>query len=375
MKFIRSLAFILAWFSIVTGSFADQSNLSAPTTGTLPGLPMVNDYNGAFNALATCNSGSSAPANTQSGSPVAGQCWLDTSTSKYKIKVFDGTSWLVKAVLDTSTHLYEPVIGGGTASVASASTTDLGAASEGFITITGTTTITGFGSTAPAGQVKFLKFASSGITVTYNATSLIIPGAQNLVTTAAGTTAIAVSLGSGNWQLITTGGSGGCTLLNTLTASNSANLQDTTSFLTGYRLYRIEFENLVPVSNNVSAKFRPQVSGTIQTSSVAVSANYVDNGGTGGSNATDGDLQSVFNNAAGGGLSGSLSVSNVVGTSNYKIFTGTYGGYTNALSNPHLNNISASLAYIGSQAAVTGFQFSFSGGNISTGKIYSLGCT
>lgn len=83
--------------------------------------------------------------------------------------------------------------------VASATTCDIGAASSPNVNITGTTTITGFG-TKTAGVKRFLKFAGS-LTLTHNGTSLILPGAAN-ITTAAGDTAVFVSEGSGNWRCL-----------------------------------------------------------------------------------------------------------------------------------------------------------------------------
>ena len=84
--------------------------------------------------------------------------------------------------------------------VASASTVDLGAQASTSVTISGTTTVTSFGSTAVAGQIYTLTF-SGAMVLTYNATSLILPTAAN-ITTAAGDTAIAEALGSGNWKII-----------------------------------------------------------------------------------------------------------------------------------------------------------------------------
>lgn len=80
--------------------------------------------------------------------------------------------------------------------LASASTTDLGAQTSDNLRITGTTTITAFG-TAANGVTRDLRFAGA-LTLTHNATSLILPGGAN-ITTAAGDTATAKSLGSGNW--------------------------------------------------------------------------------------------------------------------------------------------------------------------------------
>jgi hypothetical protein len=83
--------------------------------------------------------------------------------------------------------------------LASAATTDLGAQTTDNLRITGTTTITSFG-TAANGVTRNLRFAAA-LTLTHNATSLILPGGAN-ITTAAGDTAIAISLGSGNWVVV-----------------------------------------------------------------------------------------------------------------------------------------------------------------------------
>lgn len=83
--------------------------------------------------------------------------------------------------------------------IASASTVDIGAASANTITISGTTTITSFGTIA-AGAIRRVVF-SGALTLTHNATSLILPGSAN-ITTAAGDTAEFLSLGSGNWRCI-----------------------------------------------------------------------------------------------------------------------------------------------------------------------------
>lgn len=83
--------------------------------------------------------------------------------------------------------------------VASATTTDIGAATSNFVNVTGTTTITGLGTVA-AGTFRFVKFAAA-LTLTHNGTSLILPTGSNIVT-AAGDVAMAQSLGSGNWKVL-----------------------------------------------------------------------------------------------------------------------------------------------------------------------------
>ena len=85
------------------------------------------------------------------------------------------------------------------ADIASATTTDIGAATGEFVDVTGTTTITGLGTIA-SGIVRTVRFTGA-LTLTHNATSLILPGAAN-ITTVNGDVAVLRSLGSGNWKCI-----------------------------------------------------------------------------------------------------------------------------------------------------------------------------
>lgn len=83
--------------------------------------------------------------------------------------------------------------------VPSATTTDIGSATGEFIDITGATTITSLG-TVGAGIVRTVRFTGA-LTLTHNATSLILPGGVN-ITTANGDMAIFRSLGAGNWVCV-----------------------------------------------------------------------------------------------------------------------------------------------------------------------------
>lgn len=83
--------------------------------------------------------------------------------------------------------------------IATASTMNIGAAASNNISATGSTAITGF-DTVAAGIKRSIIFVSTPV-ITYNATSLILPGAAN-ITAAAGDVAEFESLGSGNWQCI-----------------------------------------------------------------------------------------------------------------------------------------------------------------------------
>jgi hypothetical protein len=85
---------------------------------------------------------------------------------------------------------------GAEVSLASAATTDIGNAASTAVAITGTTTITSFGTVANC--IRFVRFTGA-LTLTYNATSLILLGGASR-TTAAGASGIYRSDGSGNWR-------------------------------------------------------------------------------------------------------------------------------------------------------------------------------
>ncbi|MDT4809809.1 hypothetical protein FQZ97_427070 [compost metagenome] len=77
---------------------------------------------------------------------------------------------------------------------------NIGAAASNTVSITGTTTITSFGSGTTSGAIRRLEFQGA-LTLTHNGTSLILPGAANIAT-AAGDAAMFRYLGSGNWRCI-----------------------------------------------------------------------------------------------------------------------------------------------------------------------------
>lgn len=97
----------------------------------------------------------------------------------------------------------------GIVAVASAGTVDIGAEESNTLSVSGTTTITSLGS-AGAGVYRWLVFEGV-LTLTHNATSLILPGGAN-ITTAAGDAGLFFSLGGGNWRCLhypSAGGGGG----------------------------------------------------------------------------------------------------------------------------------------------------------------------
>lgn len=111
------------------------------------------------------------------------------------IPLTQGTNVPVKSTLDAIADFCgNPV----QSDVASAATCNIGAATTLKVRITGTTTITSFGSSI--NRLRFILFAAS-LTLTHNATSLILPGSADILTSA-GDYAIAMSDASGNWRVI-----------------------------------------------------------------------------------------------------------------------------------------------------------------------------
>ncbi|WP_206113814.1 hypothetical protein [Rhizobium laguerreae] len=166
---------------------------SVPLVGPATPTVMSQRINNNFDAIISGHSGPSRPSYA-----VAGTVWEDTSVAgSVKFYHYDGSDDILLRTIDTINNRVVPPPQ-TFATVASAATADIGAATSQNVTVTGTTTITSFGTVA-AGTSRRLVF-SGILTLTHNATSLILPGGANIVT-AAGDSLEAVSLGSGNWMV------------------------------------------------------------------------------------------------------------------------------------------------------------------------------
>lgn len=145
----------------------------------------------------------------------------------------------------TSALNYAPTV-----TIASSTTPAIGAAAGNYISITGTTTITGF-DTIAAGATRILAFAGI-LTLTHNGTSLILPTAAN-ITTAAGDVAEFVSLGSGNWRCTNYERASGQALVSSVMAvlapAYSASL---TVDLASYAAYPIVIVNVGTLTGNIA---------------------------------------------------------------------------------------------------------------------------
>lgn len=163
--------------------------------------------------------------------------------------------------------------------IASASTCDLGTKEAMSLDVTGTTTITSFG-TVSAGIRKWVTFADA-LTLTYNATSLKLPGAAS-ITTAAGDKALFESLGSGNWQCLAYQKASGLPVVSLFSASDGTVSVPSISFSsdTDTGFYRIGANSIgvsaggvqVGALNHSALTLGPNGSGAITSDYTATSS-------------------------------------------------------------------------------------------------------
>jgi hypothetical protein len=182
---------------------AQATNASIATGQT--GTQYRTQDNDRYAAALTNHSGTSRPSYA-----VAGTLWLDTTATPWVLKMYDGADDISIGTVNATSNAFDASNAASTSStiamtaaineagatVASATTCDIGAAAGNYVSVTGTTTITGLG-TVQVGTKRTVRFAGI-LTLTHNGTSLILPGAAN-ITTAAGDVAVFISLGSGNW--------------------------------------------------------------------------------------------------------------------------------------------------------------------------------
>ena len=136
------------------------------------------------------------------------------------------------------------------ADLASAATVNIGGSAGSVHDVTGTTTITGLGSTAPLGFEVTLQF-DAATPIKHNATSLILPTAAT-ITAAAGDVAKFVHYSAGNWLCSSYQRKSGSPLvgasavtLGTETATTSGTQVDYTGFPSGTKM-------IVVIPNGVS---------------------------------------------------------------------------------------------------------------------------
>ena len=182
--------------STASASFNGSANITPGVTGT---LPVSNGGTGATTLTGLVKgNGTSAMSAAVAGTDyvvpsgsITGNA--STATTLQTARTISGVSFNGSANIDIEDRL-------GTA-IASAATTTIGTRGLGdYIHITGTTTITSFGTAAAAGVRRTLIF-DGALTLTHNATSLICPGATNIVTVA-GTVIEVVAETTANWRVV-----------------------------------------------------------------------------------------------------------------------------------------------------------------------------
>lgn len=182
--------------STASASFNGSADITPGVTGT---LPVSNGGTGATTLTGLVKgNGTSAMSVAVAGTDyvipsgsITGNA--STATTLQTARTISGVSFNGSANIDIEDRL-------GTA-IASAATTTIGTRGLGdYIHITGTTTITSFGTAAAAGVRRTLIF-DGALTLTHNATSLICPGAANIVTVA-GTIIEVVAETTANWRVV-----------------------------------------------------------------------------------------------------------------------------------------------------------------------------
>lgn len=176
-----------------------QGAAQVPTGGSESATTFAGQCNTAWLALLSKNSGSSAPANGPNSAPVEFQSWADTTSALFPVlKMFDGVNWPKLGRLDTASSIWCPQMGGGLSSVISASTVDLGAQPGFLVTITGTASITNFGTAAVNGEEK--RVYCGGAFTLVNGANMVCPGGTNIIATV-GDIFTAIYDGSGVWLI------------------------------------------------------------------------------------------------------------------------------------------------------------------------------
>ena len=240
------------------------ANYSVPLVGPASPTVMAQRIDDNFDAIISGHSGSARPAYA-----VAGMIWEDTSVvGETRLYFYDGSQDILVAVVDTTNDRVElapqPLV-----DVASAATTDIGAVKSRNIRVTGTTTITSFG-TVRAGTTRTLYFAAA-LTVTYNATSMITPTGVSLAASA-GDSIDLVSLGGGNWRVLRHVRKGGLTKIGTLSLS-SGTAADFAGLPAG-------LQRLVLIGRNVTMNANHLLVARMGTAGGSVSSGYTGNAST-----------------------------------------------------------------------------------------------
>lgn len=155
----------------------------------ISGAELADILNDWRDAMYSMHRGTSRPSYA-----IAGFTYLNTSATPYAITYYDGSQDIIIGYIDESSHNYMTIIGGGTGTIASGATTDLGSVRASHLTVNGSATISSFGTSMRPGTLKTIVFAG-GATVVHSP-NLDLPTAANVVTNA-GDRMLVVCIASG----------------------------------------------------------------------------------------------------------------------------------------------------------------------------------
>lgn len=166
-------------------------------------------------------------------------------------------------------------------------------------------------------------------------------------------------------------------LLNTITASNSATLSDTTSLTNTYSQYEIVFENIIPATDEQVLEFQIHSGGAFKATGYVTSV-MVSNQGTLNSVATVTTYMPLSNSVAGGTSSLSNAAPGLSGR--IRIFTPSTSGIImvggDTFYSAHTGAAVALVnGYWNTAGVVDGFQVLMNSGNITSGVIKIYGIT
>lgn len=171
--------------------------------------------------------------------------------------------------------------------------------------------------------------------------------------------------------IVTSADSGVKVLLNTLTASSSAALQDTASLSATYSAYEIECINMKPATVLSSLYLQVYSGGTFQAASYNSSNTFNNSTGVAAAQITLVNSSGNTTAAAESGITGSAFIKVPSQTTMFKMLNGFFSwttGDTNGTIVGQMMNLTSGY-WGGGTGAITGFQVYFSAGNIASGTV------
>jgi hypothetical protein len=201
-----------------------------------------------------------------------------------------------------------------------------------------------------------------------------IAGTNTLTLPAVTGTVLVPSSSGSTGQVLTTNGTSpswvnSWTLINTITGTSAAALQDTTSLTSTYANYMIFIRDLKSTTNAVTLLMQIYTGGAYQTSG------YLGGGSTttvvNFTSTTGIMLTSTSGNNSSYNLTGALYITNPSSSSLYKPVMGETV-YYDATGTPSIKGFNIGGAFTTNTNAITGFQISASSGNV-TGTVQVYG--